>query len=261
MDSSHLDQEGGSSPETFSDSSVSPDSSETSEIFGEPLVHPRVGDEYQVEVPPILGEPEVHLMMNPADPEGIIDFSHCFTMGLSVPVMWVCNQGNLIKDGTIDSLNMPLRSKSAAISSDKKEPNGQSDAPNQISMSNGYSLVPGLSTESWSDFEVDCFLLGLYMFGKNLLQVKRFMDGKEMGQILSFYYGRFYGSAGYRRWSECRKMRNRKCVVGHRFFTGYRQQELFSRLHPRLSEESKTKLLEVLDYLTHCYATFMSVNV
>lgn len=245
MDSSHLDQEDGSSPETFSDSSVSPDSSETSEIFGEPVVHPRVGDEYQVEIPPILGESEVlRLMINPADPEGVIDSSHCFTMGLSVPVMWVCNQGNLINDQMVDSLKIPLRSKSTAINSEKKEPNGQSDAPNQTSMSNGYSLVPGLSTDSWSDFEVDCFLLGLYMFGKNLLLVKRFMDGKEMGQILSFYYGRFYGSAGYCRWSECRKMRNRKCVLGHRFFTGYRQQELFSRLHPRLSEESKTKLLE-----------------
>lgn len=249
MDSSNLDQADKSSPETSSDSSVPPDSPDTSDIFGEPLVHPRVGAEYQVKIPPLLLKSELfHLMMNPADSEDDVDSSRSFLMGLPIPVMWVCNQANPVKDEKIEpNNNLHEISTNGPVELDpsqKKEPTFKVDARGQRSASNLYCIVPGLSTDSWSDFEADCFLLGLYIFGKNLLQVMRFMDSKEMGQILSFYYGQFYGSSGYHKWSECRKMRNRKCVPGHRFFTGYRQQELFSRLLPHLCEETRPKLLE-----------------
>ncbi|KMT13738.1 hypothetical protein BVRB_4g081160 [Beta vulgaris subsp. vulgaris] len=251
MDSSHLDQADKSSPETLSESSLSPDSPDSNDIFGEPLVHPRVGDEYQVEIPSILNKSEhLQLMMNPADTEGLMDSSHSFLMGLPLPVMWVYNKANLTKDGMEPCTNSHAVCTNGVVESEKvaamsqmalvkEESNVKADAPNRT-----YCLVPGQSSGSWSDFEADCFLLGLYIFGKNLLLVMRFMESKRLGQILAYYYGQFYGSSGYRRWSECRKMRNRKCVLGHRFFTGYRQHELFARLSPHLSEESKTKLLE-----------------
>ncbi|XP_021742530.1 uncharacterized protein LOC110708653 [Chenopodium quinoa] len=252
MDQSHLDQVGKSSPETLSDSSLSPDSPDSNDIFGEPLVHPRVGDEYQVEIPSLQNKSELRqLMKNPAESKGSTDSSHSFLMGLPLPVMWICNQAYIIKD-RMECPNDPhaiytngfLESKKnvgiSQISSVTEEPNVKVEVPKQT-----YWLVPGQSSALWSEFEADSFLLGLYLFGKNLLQVMRFMESKGMGQILAYYYGRFYVSGGYRRWSECRKMRNKKCVLGHRFFTGYRQHELFARLAPRLSEESKTNLLEV----------------
>jgi hypothetical protein len=108
-----------------------------------------------------------------------------------------------------------------------------------------YCLVPGSVGNPWSDSEEDSFLLGLYIFGKNLVQVKNFVESKTMGDILSFYYGKFYRSDRYHKWSECRKIRNRKCVYGQRIFTGSRQHEMLSRLLPQLSEECKNILLQV----------------
>ncbi|CAO2832741.1 unnamed protein product [Amaranthus hypochondriacus] len=253
MDSSQLVEEDKSSPETSSDSSLSPDSPDTDDIFGEPLVHPRVGNEYQVEIPSMKNEFErVQLMMNPLDSEGaVFDSSRYFLTGLPLPVMWITNQENHVKkrvespnnpnavhtNGVVGSENIVKVSQICLL---KDEPNVKVDTPIQM-----YSLVPGQPSDSWSDFEADCFLLGLYMFGKNLLLVARFMEKKSVGPLLVYYYCRFYGSHKYYKWAECRKMKNRKCVLGHRFFTGYRQNELFARLAPRLSEESKTKWLEV----------------
>ena len=241
-----------SSLKMSSDSSISSDCSDASDGFEDRLVLPRVGDEYQVEVPPMLSEAAfLQLKINPANSEGISDSSRSYLMGLPVLLMWVYNHGNSIKNESLESESKAMGQNSLH----QKEPTVRVDAPRQSSLNNGYFAVPGLPTETWSDFEADCFLLGLYIFGKHLLQVKRFMESKDMGQILSYYYGRFRGSAGHLKWSECRKMRNRKCIVGDRFLTGYRQQELLSRLLPHLPEESKIKLLEVLHYFIN-YGTF-----
>ncbi|PNX82961.1 hypothetical protein L195_g038998 [Trifolium pratense] len=79
---------------------------------------------------------------------------------------------------------------------------------------------------TWSDADTKSFLLGLFIFRKNFVQIKRFLDNKGMGEILSFYYGKFYKSDGYRRWSECRKINGRNCIIGQRLFTGPRQHNL-----------------------------------
>ncbi|KAI9086192.1 hypothetical protein K1719_031913 [Acacia pycnantha] len=47
---------------------------------------------------------------------------------------------------------------------------------------------------TWSDADIKSFLLGLFIFGKNFIQIKRFLEDKGMGEILSFYYGKFYKS-------------------------------------------------------------------
>ncbi|KAH9612700.1 hypothetical protein KSS87_014105 [Heliosperma pusillum] len=236
MDSGHLDQAEKSSPETFSDSSTPPDSPDNNDIFGDPLVYPRVGDEYQVEIPCILTESKrLQLIMNTADSEGIVDSSHTFLIGLPIPVMWVHNQVNTIKTERLENLDDTHASYTNGFVGPKNL--GTKD-------SKGSWLVPDQISGPWSDFEVDCFLVGLYMLGKKLDQVAKFVGTKGMGQVLAYYYGPFYGSAGYSRWSDCRKKRSRKCVVGHNFFMGLRQQELFSRVFPRLSEESKAKLSE-----------------
>ncbi|GAB4855566.1 hypothetical protein Ancab_024185 [Ancistrocladus abbreviatus] len=254
MDSMQLDDADNSLEETFSQELLSMDSLDTSGIYGEPLVHPRVGDDYQVEIPPMLTESEFLLLTaNPVESE-VVDASHPFLLGLPVPVMWVYSEGKNIKDEDAEIFN-DLANKSCPSgfsgfeninkresSWDKKDPDSKVVAAKCLS--SGYCAFPGISADSWSDFEVDCFLLGLYIFGKNLLQVSRFMESKDVGQILTFYYGRFYRSPGYCRWSNCRKMRNKKCVHGQKIFTGCRQQELVSRLLPYLSGESRNALQE-----------------
>ncbi|CAJ2631640.1 unnamed protein product [Trifolium pratense] len=98
---------------------------------------------------------------------------------------------------------------------------------------------------TWSDADTKSFLLGLFIFRKNFVQIKRFLDNKGMGEILSFYYGKFYKSDVYRRWSECRKINGRNCIIGQRLFTGPRQHKLLSRLICRVCTESQDALLQV----------------
>ncbi|XP_039029203.1 uncharacterized protein LOC120163303 [Hibiscus syriacus] len=66
-----------------------------------------------------------------------------------------------------------------------------------------------------------------------------------MGDILSFYYGAFYRSDRYCRWSDGQKKRTRKNVYGRKIFTGWRQQELLSRLLTHVPEEIQNDLQEV----------------
>eukprot|EP01018_Ginkgo_biloba_P018304 Gb_24098 [translate_table: standard] len=108
-----------------------------------------------------------------------------------------------------------------------------------------YIIVPGSPSASWSKSEEDVFILGLYIFGKNLIAVKRFLETKEIGDILSYYYGKFFGTESYCRWAEFRKTRSRKCIQGQRIFSGWRQQELVARLLPHIPEHSKHEVPKV----------------
>lgn len=100
--------------------------------------------------------------------------------------------------------------------------------------------------DSWSCAEKDNFLLCLCIFSKNLFQIKRFIETKEMGEILSCYYGEFYRSNEHLRRLDCRKPRSRECVYRRKIFSGWRQQELVSRLLPRVPEASHNSLPVVL---------------
>ncbi|CAN6289461.1 unnamed protein product [Urochloa humidicola] len=97
----------------------------------------------------------------------------------------------------------------------------------------------------WTDLEAELFLLGLYIFGKNLNLLSRFLDTKTLGDVLSFYYGNFYKRDAYKRWSDCRKAKTRKCILGERIFQGWRQQELISRLKSKIPKEAHDSLIEV----------------
>ncbi|CAL0308563.1 unnamed protein product [Lupinus luteus] len=161
-----------------------PSSHDIYDIVGEPQLSPRLGREYQVEVPSTIKETErFRFQMNPADSEVVHDHS--------------------------------------------------------------LSLAIGTLSSSWGDADAKTFLLGLFIFGKNFIKIKRFLENKRMGEIMSFYYGKFYKSDGYRRWSSCRKLKGRKSMIGEKLFTGQRQQELLSRLLPRVSEQSQDTLLQV----------------
>ncbi|GKE53633.1 homeodomain-like protein [Tanacetum coccineum] len=107
------------------------------------------------------------------------------------------------------------------------------------------SLVPGRDLESWNELERESFLLGLYIFEKNFARLRQFIESKKVGDILPYYYGIFYKSDEYERWSDCRKSRGKKCILGPRFFSGLRLQEFIARLVPHVYEECKNSLMEV----------------
>lgn len=227
-------------------------------VFGEPEVLPRVGDEYQVEIPALISQPNfIRLRLEPFDDPTIRCGPHNFHVASPIPVMWVPLQhGNVKREqqefvaetcgSSIKKDGLKLDNK---IEPEESEELMLGDIDRQTfkrCTQEGHFPVPGSQYNLWSEPEEANFLIGLYIFGKNLILVKRFIENKSMGEIMSFYYGKFYGSAKYHRWSMCRKMKNRRCVYGQKFFTGLRQQELLSRLLPQVSEESQSKLMEVI---------------
>ncbi|KAJ6911838.1 hypothetical protein NC652_022199 [Populus alba x Populus x berolinensis] len=252
------------------------------EAYRDPELLPRIGDEYQVQIPALMTECVYGLLVeSPTD--AIISSAtyHDFFVGLPVSLMWVSEEVESIKHeprdypcGLTDTSDINKSVKPESIREANIVPEVDLKAKVElmdVTVNDGieegesvklclqpqisnemlcelggkhYCLVPGSVGNPWSDSEEDSFLLGLYIFGKNLVQVKNFVESKTMGDILSFYYGKFYKSDRYHKWSECRKIRSRKCVYGHRIFTGSRQHEMLSRLLPQLSEECKNILLE-----------------
>ncbi|XP_054810718.1 LOW QUALITY PROTEIN: uncharacterized protein LOC129312139 [Prosopis cineraria] len=243
-----------------------PSSPDINDIVGAPQLNPRLGDEYQVEIPSMTPESErFKLLMNPADSEVVNDMSLSFAMGLPVPLIWIDNE---VKDGR-NKGQEHFRNNDGAVNvlgpaetSDVK-PNITSDNEKEFrsitfkpvtteakkscqqGQGKAYGSAPGKLNNSWSNADIRSFLLGLFIFGKNFIQIKRFLENKRMGEILSFYYGKFYKSDEHRRWSDCRKVKGRKCMTGQKLFTGWRQHELLSRLNSKVSEQVRDTLLQV----------------
>ncbi|WVY93609.1 hypothetical protein V8G54_032697 [Vigna mungo] len=220
-----------------------PSSPDISNLVGAPQLNPRVGDEYQVEVPSLIKESErVQLLRNPAESEVGLDNSLSFAIGLPISVTWIHNAKESSENegwGYIGDNADELRPTTF-----QSEMTGDSNSA-ELGERKNFALVPAILSSSWSDSDAEVFLLGLYIFGKNFIQIQRFLENKGMGEILAFYYGKFYKSDQYRRWSDCRKLKGRKSAIGQKLFSGRRQQELLSRLIPHVSGESKDTLLQV----------------
>lgn len=259
------------------DQSLSFESSDISGVLGEPEIRPRIGNQYQVEIPLLQGDCTTYTKML-ADENIRADISWDFMVGLPIPLVWVTQEvgstENEKLEDLVDSINaandsVPSEPDSTSLTNMHsetdnvtviKEPsntilhskvslgesaNLSSEKKLQEIRGMRYCLVPGIVVDSWTGTEKASLVLGLYIFEKNFVHVKRFVETKRTGDILSFYYGEFYGSPEYRRWSECRKVRSRRSVCGQKMFTGSRQQELMSRLLPRISEENQKALTEV----------------
>ncbi|XWS36205.1 hypothetical protein CRYUN_Cryun20dG0065300 [Craigia yunnanensis] len=247
------------------------------EIFGDPQVIPRVGDQYQAEIPPLVGEcHSIQVIKEQIGSKVKMNVPNPFPMGLPIPLIWTKTEVESINgafefenseeshitsshgcaDYKVESLDSVLDdgkdmrgysmlqpTTKTKIGVDLLFPKEPKSKLNQVDR--GPYPLPGSSSEVWKDIELDSFLLGLYIFGKNLILVKKFVESKGIGEILSFYYGKFYRSDEYCRWSECRKLRGRRCILGQKLFTGWRQQELLSRLFSHISKEYQNVLLEV----------------
>ncbi|KAJ0231583.1 hypothetical protein HA466_0298700 [Hirschfeldia incana] len=199
-------------------------------VCGDPKVDIRVGDEYQAEIPPlIISESQrAAYLLNPlaSDDNAIVGGG----LLLPVDIMWI--DTTKLKDDD-DNVDM-----SESLISLKTKRNKRKMM--------ALEAVPERSSSSWDDLEVDAFVLGLYTFGKNFTQVKQFLESKETGQLLSFYYGKFYKSAKHKIWSNFLKKRSRKCIQGKKLYSGWRLHLLLSRLLPSIADESmKTKLVNV----------------
>ncbi|KAI7751428.1 hypothetical protein M8C21_008221 [Ambrosia artemisiifolia] len=125
--------------------------SSTGNIFGEPQKTTRVGDEYQAKIPSLMTKNEqIQCIKVPV-----------YEFGLSIPVTWVHNQRKN-KEETMDN---QANAKGCETDKDFLIP------------------VPCLpSEESWSAIEHDSFVLGLYIFGKNLRVVNKFMGDKVLSK-------------------------------------------------------------------------------
>jgi hypothetical protein len=256
------------------------------EVTEDSRVHPRVGEEYQVEVPDLVTEGECLAQKSlPAYASIHFGFEYPVEVGLAIPVTWTQNTSNDMKEekrgvsgrspsssqdeGTIHSTGNVLgnlyqhsicseclvfKVEFAEQAENLTGSSGQDTHCLQNKMLvcscakrklNEYIPLPGLPRYSWTDEEAQTFLLGLYIFRKNLVQVTKFMESKTVGEVLSYYYGEFFRSDAYRRWSACRKARSRRCILGLRIFSGPSQQELLSRLLAGVPREVEAPLLEV----------------
>lgn len=205
---------------------------------GDPKVEPRVGDEFQAKIPPMLSASERAVLLS--TPLALDDHSsYSFLIGQPVQVTWIDKRPKGQANGDDDDVDMnqslkSLRSKRSRCSDKNPKPKKR-----RLNL----EAVPELPSSSWEDHEVASFVLGLYTFGKNFTQVKKFMESKGTGEILLFYFGKFYNSVKYHTWSDSRKKRSRKCVYGRKLYSGWRQQQLLSRLVPSISDESQKQML------------------
>ncbi|TKY61805.1 hypothetical protein E2542_SST11658 [Spatholobus suberectus] len=234
--------------------------------FGDPEVLPRVGDEYQAEIPSLITAPYLsELVEKTRDSEITINVQESISLGLPIPLKWAhCKFEGSCGCGTLESVTneagpvisenecpeVRVKLQTASHGEEKNvggfsnfESSSKNDEKDQLRVK---YLLPGLlDDQSWTDIEYNSFLLGLYVFGKNLKLLKRFVGSKNMGDILFFYYAKFFKSKEYCRWSECRKLRTKRCIYGQKIFTGWRQQELLSRLFSHVPRECQTTLVEI----------------
>ncbi|KAG9134401.1 hypothetical protein Leryth_023786 [Lithospermum erythrorhizon] len=266
MEQVKLDQSGSSTGHMSIEQLESSDACLSS---GDPEILPRIGDKYQVEIPPVLGESDHALYKrNPVCLQNEAGYPFNFLVGLPIPVTQVgplnhdsatflgnsqkssdrsANLGSQVSKGKYfccKKENLETKVKPCDIPPDNGATFAASEIVNQKQCMT-YHFVPGADVDPWSDYEKRSFVLGLYIFGKDFVQVKKFVENKRMGDILFSYYGGFYGSHEYQRWSGCRKAQNSKCVHGEKLFSGRRQQELLSRLLLSVSDEFQKALLEV----------------
>lgn len=262
-------------------------------IYDKAPVCPRIGSEYQAEIPNLSTEVERHRLMTSTPESIVLGYDYPGMIGLAIPIMWVPSEvhkeddmrrqhssetearaSNQGEDSQLISI-YPIRNNTNAHDStyqdqhsmlpvdqiescinqahdENLDPFSTQEGPgftnkslNQQGEIEQFTPLPGLSSSLWSGTEAECFLLGLYIFGKNLSLLSRFLGNKTVGDVLSYYYGMFYRRNAYKRWSDCRKARTTRCIIGERIFTGWRQQEIISRLKSVILEEVHDSLVEV----------------
>ncbi|KAG0452551.1 hypothetical protein HPP92_025215 [Vanilla planifolia] len=301
MDGTNIGSEQNCVAKLLSVDSPSSSSDGTNDLYQDSVVGPRVGEQYQVHIPPLTRATEFFPVLLDSSKMSVIDASH--GIGLAIPVWWVQRAGDGISSKNMHEEYPNKFASSIAAELDKLQ-NGSSvqtvfklntlnvcasqysdlngslnesslckvESPCSLYQTNhvsnsvnskirencqkdvcsssptknvGYFFaLPGSPNSSWTEEEMQSFILALHIFGKNFIQVKKFMENKRMEDIISLYYGKFFRSDAYHRWSECRKSISKRSIFGQRIFTGWRQHELLSRVLTVASKDLRDSLLE-----------------
>uniref|UniRef100_A0ACD5WY06 Uncharacterized protein n=1 Tax=Avena sativa TaxID=4498 RepID=A0ACD5WY06_AVESA len=261
-------------------------------IYDDTPICPRIGSEYQAEIPKLSTEDERRWLMTSSHESMVHGYDYPDMFEPDIPIVWapseVHKKEELQRNDSSETEARasswreviqvtsvcPIRNNTSNHDSTYQDP--RSVVPVQIEFgsyqAHDENLDPcstkeglnftnkpltqqgeieqftprsGLSSSLWSGAEAECFLLGLYIFGKNLNLLSRFVGNKTVGNVLSYYYGKFYKRDAYKRWSDCRKARTRRCVLGEHVFTGWRQQEIISRLKSIIFKEAHDSLVEI----------------
>ncbi|KAF2617876.1 hypothetical protein F2Q68_00042618, partial [Brassica cretica] len=213
---------------------------------GDSQVEPRVGDEFQAKITPLMSASRRASFLS--TPAALNDSSFPFLVGQPLQVTWIDKhpkqQGSEDDDDDDDDDDVDMNQSLKSLIAKRKRRSRYSDK-HSVSKKQRLSLepLPEIQSIPWEDLDVASLVLGLYTFGKNFAQLKSFMESKGTGEIVLFYYGKFYNSARYNSWSHSRKKRNRRCVFGRKLYSGWRQQQLLSRLIPSVSNESQRQML------------------
>lgn len=205
----------------------------------EPTSFPRIGEQHQARIPPLLTEEErLQERQRPAsvDHESPEHDKISIESGGFIPIKWVTEKGD--HQNQVD---------------DEQNENTENA---QLDPVVPFTPLPSSGENSWGPLEEESFLLSLYIFGKDLVQVKVFMDEKKYNNILPYYYGSFYGSDSFKKWTKGKKIQRRKCGRGKKLFTDQKTLRKFlERLLPLISKETKSLLLKVLSLSLDFYVT------
>uniref|UniRef100_A0ACD5YLM7 Uncharacterized protein n=1 Tax=Avena sativa TaxID=4498 RepID=A0ACD5YLM7_AVESA len=256
-------------------------------IYDDTPICPRIGSEYQAEIPKLSTEDERRRLMTSSHESMALGYDCPDMIGPDIPIVWAPSEvhkneelqrqdssetearaSSWLKVSQVTSV-CPIRNNTSNHDSHSVVPvheieSGSNQAHDEnldpcstkgLNFTNKpltqqgeieqFTPLSGLSSSLWSGTEAECFLLGLYIFGKNLNLLSRFVGNKTIGNVLSYYYGKFYKSDAYKRWSDCRKARTRRCILGEHVFTGWRQQEIICRLKSVIFEEAHDSLVEI----------------
>ncbi|VAH44674.1 unnamed protein product [Triticum turgidum subsp. durum] len=221
------------------------------EVNEDTRVYPRVGDEYQVEVPNLATEEErMKLRSLPVDGSRMFGFEYPVVVGLTIPVTWTPNTSTHVKGEWREFSGHTL-----CASEDDHNSHISAIIPRSLPQQSIYPDCQRCKVEYDDHGKKFPKSTGqdMYCLPKSEVlscscvkrEVTKFIKSKTMGEVLSYYYGEFFKSDAYKRWSACRKVRSRRCILGLRIFSGSRQQELLSRLLAGVAREVQDPLLEV----------------
>ncbi|KAJ1402334.1 hypothetical protein SESBI_28026 [Sesbania bispinosa] len=198
------------------------DFSDMDDNFGDPQVLPRVGDQYQAEIPSLIAAPFLsQVTKNLRDS----DMLESFPPGFPIPLMKEpCKVQRSC--GTLES-----------VASEEGQVISGSECTNTKVESQPALLSEGQNVGGCSNLQSS------FKFDETVIdschELKTELDQSRKMHLLPGL------SEGHCRWSKCRKLRVRRCIWGQKIFTGWRQQELLSRLSSQVSGECQTMLVEL----------------
>ncbi|XP_061360994.1 uncharacterized protein LOC133304923, partial [Gastrolobium bilobum] len=202
----------------FEEQAFSPYCYDVYDDFGDPNIFPKVGEQYQAEIPPLMSESDCSwFQKKPHDAERTCTFNES-QLGLPIRIIWMKDEVEDNKHGPLkhvcESIGFTKKSEFSKIECILNSPGHDklNTEPEDIDITlvngtklgasgncsvqqetkigvhenkcKGHCLVPGSSTDTWNEIKEASFTLGLYIFGKNLVKVKRFIGNKTMGDIM-----------------------------------------------------------------------------